>query len=110
MAATGFQQHEQRNTRNFTARRAQVSQVPHEEVSEEAQRAGLVASDRLQQGPRVRRMPPVWTPLWHTRVTAVSTTLKFAPAGCADVVPVDRRSVYELRYFNIAENEGEDEE
>jgi len=36
----------------------QVSQVPDEEVPEEAQRAGLAAGHRIQQGPqaRARRM------------------------------------------------------
>ena len=32
----------------------QVPQVPHEEVPEEAQRAGLAAGDCVQQGPEVR--------------------------------------------------------
>ena len=110
--------------------RTQVSQVPHEEVSEEAQRAGLAAGHCLQQRPRVRfsiaiicRMRNSLCTVHrdHKIRTASAPSCRRLPgytAGldatsvpcqlmCGD--PVLRR-VYELRYFNIAENEGEDEE
>lgn len=43
------------NDSSLVLKISQVSEVPHEEVPEEAQRPGLAAGDRIQQGPEYLR-------------------------------------------------------